>query len=277
MSVGGGKSNSSNQSAFSQSIPGFQSSALTSLYNSAQSLFGSTNNQTSAAQPGAQNIVSGAANSALPALQSNLQGGAYAGLGAGNTLMQSLMQSLNSPSATQQVYSSIMGGNGNSYAPALNASMETQAQNAKNMNMQTTAAQAAADGQSGSSGQGVAQALGNQFIDQNLQANEAQTGYNAYNTDLQNKLGIAQQADSNTLSRQQLLQQLLGQQQGTIDNGINQASGVQNLGMGTLAPSSAQWGNLGNWASALGSPTVLSSGSGSGNSKGKTAAAGLGK
>ena len=279
MGASSGKSNnqSQNQTSFSQNIPQFQQSALSQLYGAAQSLFGLTNSQTSAAQPGAQSIVSGAANAALPALQSNLNGGAYAGLNTGGTLMQSLAQSLNSPSATQQVYGNIMGGSGNNYADAMKASYTADANNASNNMLRNLDARAAGSGMSGSDQQGIAEGLGLQGINNNLQQNLAQTGYDTFNQNLQNQLGIAQQADSNTLSRQQLMSQMLGSQQSTVDNGINQASGVQNLGMGTLAPSSSQWTNLGNWANTIGSPTVLSNGqsSGSGSGKGKSLSAGV--
>ena len=76
--MGSQSSQSQNSGTYNQYIPGFQSSALTNLYSAAQGLFGTTNSATQAAIPGAQNIVSGAANSAATANQGNLQGGAYA-------------------------------------------------------------------------------------------------------------------------------------------------------------------------------------------------------
>jgi hypothetical protein len=276
-----GKSNSSsqNQSTFNQSIPQFQQNALTQMYQAAKSLFDSTSAKTNSQVPGASSIVSGAANSALPALQSSMQGGAYKDLGTGDALMQSLAQSLNSPTNTQKIYGDMMGGNGNNYADAMKASYTADANNATNNMLRNLDARAAGAGMSGSSQHGIAEGLGLQGINNNLQKNLAQTGYDTFNQDLQNKLNIAGQADSNTLSRQQMLQQMLGSQQDTVNNAMNtSASQVQNLGMGTLAPSSANWTNLGNWANSIGSPTVLSSGtsSGGGNSKGKSMSGGIG-
>ena len=263
-------SNSSNSATSSQSIPGFQSSALNTLYGSANNLFNTTSAGTTASTPAAQNIVSGAANSAATANQSNLQGGAYAGLGTGSTLMDSLTQSLNTPSQTSQLYGDIMGGSGNDYADAMKASYTADANNASNNLLRNTDARAAAAGMSGSDQSGIAQGLGLQGINNNLQQNLAQTGYDTFNQNLQNQLGIAQQADSNTLARQQLLSSNLQNQQNTVNNAVGQSGTVQNLGMGTLAPSQANWANLGNWANTIGSPTVLTNGtsSGSGSSKG---------
>jgi hypothetical protein len=277
-SAGGSKSKSNNQSSFGQNIPQFQQNALSQLYSAAQNLFSGTNDATSSAVPGASSIVSGSASSALPALQSNLQGGAYGNLNAGSTLMDSLAKSLSSPTATQQIYGDIMGGNGNNFADAMKASYEADAGNARNAMLKTLDARAAGAGMSGSDQHGIAEGLGLQGINQNLQSNLAKTGYDTFNNDLQNKLSIAGQADSQTLQRQQLLQQLLGSQQGTVDNAITtQAPAVQNLGMGTLAPSSAQWTNIGNWANTIGSPTVLSSGTSNGSGSGKGMSAGVGK
>ena len=278
-SSGKSSSRSQNQASFGQQVPAFQQNALTQLYKAAQNLFGNTSNQTSSQMPGAQSVVSGAANSALPALQNSMQGGVYNGLGTGNTLMQSLAQSLNSPTNTQKIYGDIMGGSGNNYADAMKASYTADANNATNNMLRNLDARAAGAGMSGSDQHGIAEGLGLQGINNNLQKNLAQTGYDTFNQDLQNKLGIAQQADSNTLSRQQMLQQMLGSQQDTVNGAINtSAPQVQNLGMGTFAPSSAQWLNLGNWANTIGSPTVLSSGTsyGSGNSKGKSMSGGIG-
>lgn len=94
----------------------------------------------------------------------------------------------------------------------------------------------------------------------------ADVGYNTFDKDLQNKLNIAQQADQGTLARQQLMSNMLGQQQGVSTGALGMGQNMQNLGMGAFAPGMMPWQNISNYANALGSPTVLSSGSSSGNS-----------
>ena len=116
----------------------------------------------------------------------------------------------------------------------------------------------------GSVGYFVAQGMYD--INSNLQKNLADVGYNTFDKDLQNKLNIAQQADQGTLARQQLMSNMLGQQQGVSTGALGMGQNMQNLGMGSFAPSMMPWQNNSNYANALGSPTVLNSGSSSGNS-----------
>jgi hypothetical protein len=270
--MGGHSSNSSstNNSQFDQKIPQFQQDALTQLYNTAANTFGSVNGATAGQVPQVSNYVQSVNNSALPAYQQNLQGGAYGGLDIGNQLMSSLNQSQNSPSNTQQIYSSIMGGNGNSSLDAMRSGLEDTNTRLNGQQQAATAGQASAAGMSGSSRQGVTDALNQSLNNQNLQNTEAKLGYDTFNTDLNNKLGIAQAADSNTLARQQLMSGMLGQQQQTTNGALQQGSAMQNLGMGSFAPTMIPWQNLNNYSNTIGSPNVLSSGTsmGSSNSKG---------
>ena len=267
----GGHSSSSNgssttNSVFNQNIPQFQQDALTQLYNQAANTFGQTNQATQNQVPGVSQYVNNVSSSVMPAYQQSLNGGVYGNQDFGKQLSDSLSSTLNNPSNTQNVYSSIMGGNGNSSLDAMKQSLEQNAARSLALNQGTNAAQAEAAGMSGSSRQGVYDALNKQMSDQNLQGTEAQLGYNTFNTDLQNKLGIAQQADSNTLARQQMLSGLLGQQQGTINGAINNGSNIQNLGMGSFAPTMIPWQNMSNYSNVIGSPNVLSNGSSATNS-----------
>jgi hypothetical protein len=59
---------------------------------------------------------------------------------------------------------------------------------------------------------------------------------------------------------------MLGQQQGVSTGALGMGQNMQNLGMGSFAPGMMPWQNISNYANALGSPTVLNSGSSSGNS-----------
>jgi hypothetical protein len=268
--MGGHSSNSQGNSTFSQTIPQNQQDALSSLYTQAGALF-KASNDTSGYQgqlPAVDNYIQQINGSALPAYQQNLQGGAYQGMNIGSSLMDSINKSNAGPSNTQQIYNSVMGGAGNTSLDAMKSSLEQNAARSQGLNQASNAAQASAQGMSGSSRQGTYDALQNQLTNQNLQSTEAKLGYDTFNSDLQNKLGIAQAADSNTLSRQQMLSGMLGQQQGTINNALQQGSSMQNLGMGTFAPQMIPWQNLSNYSNAIGSPTILSNGNSSSSSKG---------
>lgn len=264
-SAGGSKAKSSNSYNFNQSIPGWQANALSELYGNARNLFNTSNSQM---QP-LMGDISGTNNdiykNTVPALNSALQGGQFSDPAFKTQLLSSLDNSLKNPSATQQIYGSVMGGEGNNYADAMKASVTGDANRAMDNMLANLDARATGSGMSGSSRHGIAQARGMYDINSNLQKNLADIGYNTFDKDLTNKLNIAQQADSNTLGRQQMLQQMLGSAQDTSNNAIGSlGSATQNLGMGTFAPFMAPWDALNNYAAAIGSPTVLSNGTGSG-------------
>ena len=273
------KSNNQNSSQFNQNIPAFQSDALTELYGNAKNLYTSNLPNVQALQPEAQKYIGNINQAALPAFQNSLQGGVYGGLDIGNQLSQSLQQSNSNPSNTSKIYADIMGGQGNNYADALKASYLGDANRATDAMLANLDTRAAAAGMSGGSRHGLATSQGLYDINSNLQKNLAQTGYDTFNQDLNNKLNIASQADQNTLARQQLMSDMLGSQQGTINGGLQGAANMQNLALGSFAPTMVPWDSLLNYASVIGAPTVLSNGSsqGSGNSKafGQSGSAGL--
>ena len=266
-STGGSKSDSSssNNFNFNQRVPRFQRDALTDLYGQLGSLYGSTVGGMNGLIPGAVDYAQNAISGAPDALNSNLQGGVYGGLNIGNQLMDSLNQSLNNPSATQSIYSSIMGGQGNDYADAMRGQLYTDADRAQNLMLGNLDARAAASGMSGGSRHGTATAQGMQDINLNLQKNLTDVGYNTFDKDLMNKLGIAQQADANTFNRQNLMANMLGQQQGAVDTGISQSPGVASLGVSQFAPYMMPWQAASGYAQGVGNPITLSSGSGSGS------------
>jgi hypothetical protein len=268
--LGGGKQkqSSNNVSQMSQNIFGPQGTALSQLYANANNVFNQNQGYANAGQQYAQQQAQDVANAAMPAWQQQLNGGVTANLGLGNTLMGSLNQTLNSPTNTQAIYSQMMGGNGNNYADAMKAGYIGDANRAiDNMN-RTLDARATGSAMSGGSRHGLAQAQGYYDINSNLQHELAQTGYNTFDKDLQNKLMIAGQADQNTLARQQMMAGMLSGQNQAQAGALQFGEGMQNLGLGTLAPASAGWGNIQGLQSAIGNPTVLSQGSSIGNSSG---------
>jgi hypothetical protein len=258
----GGQSQSQNSrsggSEFGQNV--FNSGALNDLYGSAKNLYNQQYNQQQGMNQGAVDYQNQQASGAATANQGMQQGGVYGGLGIGNQLMDSLKQSQNTPSNMQQVNSMIMGGNGNTSLDAMKGSLEADAARAGQLNSGTNAAQSAASGMSGGSRQGIADALGQNDINRSLMSTEANLGYNSFNSDLDRKLNIAQQADTNTFNRQNLMSGMLNQQQNTVNQGINNTGNVQGYGMGQYNASNAGSQALNNYKSAVGDATTLNSG-----------------
>jgi len=279
MSGGGSynQSNAKNQSKFNQSIPQLQVNALTKMYGAAANTFGNTGSAINAQTPGVQSYISQTNSAAMPEWKNQLAGGVYQGMDNANQLSNSLQQSLSSPTNTQSIYGQMMGGNGNNYADAMKASYLGDANRATDNMLSNLDSRAAASGMSGGSRHGVATSQGMYDINSNLQKNLAATGYNTFDKDLTNKLNIAQQADSGTLARQQMMSDMLGQQQGVQTGALNAGGQMQNLGMGSFAPTMMPWQNMSNYANSIGSPTVLNSGGSSGNSSAMGASAGGGK
>ncbi len=260
---------SHDMSQMAQYINSPQNAALANLYGSAQQVFnnnqGSVDAGRNVAMQNAQNVM----NTAMPAWQNQLNGGAYQGIDAGGMLTNSLNHSLNSPTNTQSIYNQIMGGQGNNYADAMKASYIGDANRTMDNMMRTLDARATGSGMSGGSRHGVAQAQGMYDINSNLQQNLARTGYETFDKDLANKLQIAQAADSNTLARQQMLSDMIGARNATSQGALQFGEGMQNLGLGTMAPASAAWGNVQGLTNAIGSPTILNYGNSQGFSKQK--------
>jgi hypothetical protein len=217
-----------------------------------------------------------------------LQGGVYGGHNLGTNLGASLTQSLNNPSAMQGINSMIMGGDGNNYADAMKDQYMQDADRTQKQMLANTDARASAAGMSGGSRHGMQQGMGNEAISKNLQSNLANTGFQTFDKDLNRKLNIAQQADQGTLQRQQMMQQMLGQQQQGIQNAIggtgNMQSNAQNpynmahqftqdaLGNATnTAQDGMSW-----LANLIGGPIVLDSSGSTGNSSSSGSSFGMG-
>ena len=279
MSGGGSynQSSANNQSNFNQTIPQWQSDALTKMYNAAAGTFGNTGSAINAQTPGVQSYIDQTNAAAMPEWKNQLAGGVYQGMDNANALSSSLQQSLSNPTATSQIYGQMMGGQGNNYADAMKASYLGDANRATDNMLANLDSRAAASGMSGGSRHGVATSQGMYDINSNLQKQLADTGYNTFDKDLANKLNIAQQADQGTLARQQMMSGMLNAQQGVQTGALNAGGQMQNLGMGSMAPTMMPWQNMSNYANSIGSPTVLSSGGSSGNSSAMGASAGGGK
>lgn len=271
-SLGKSDSESESSSGFQQKVWPGQSSALGSLYNNVANLFNYTTNGAKSLTPQAISSMNQMTGSAVPAWQQQLSGGLFDGQRIQDRLMDSLGQSMNKPTETAGVYADIMGGEGNNYADALKSRFMNDAKNAYGNMMNTMDARAVGAGQSGSSRHGIVQAQGAKDINDALLNNMANVGYESFDKDLANKLSIAGMADQNTLARQQMLQQMLGNANQSQQYGLGAGSDMQNMSMTQFQPYSIPWSYASNYANAIGRPTVL----GSGNALGSSDSKGLG-
>lgn len=262
-----GKSKSGSSSNYSQDVFGPQADALGNMYGQQSNLFNSTLNTMNRAQPGASEYMNQTAADAQGGWQNQMQGGAYGNLGIGEQLMNSLARSDGRPSAMSEINSMIMGGEGNNYADAMKQQYMQDASQAQNQMMGNLDARAAASGMSGGSRHGIAQAQGLQDINQNLQSQMAQTGFDTFDKDLDRKLQIAGMADQGTFNRQNMLMNMLGRQQDTVNQGVQNSTMMQNLGMGQYQTMMMPWNMMNMYAQNMGDPTVLSEGSSTSSSK----------
>ena len=267
-SLGGSKNKSKSSSSFKENVWKPQGAALENMYGDVSKLFGQTNEGMQALTPQAVENQQQVFEQSQPFWQNQMQGGAYRDMNLGQNVMRSLNDSMNQPTAMQDINSMIMGGSGNNYADAMRNQYMTDANHAMdNMNANLDA-RAAGTGMGGSSRHGVAQGMGMRDINENLQRNMANVGYNTFDKDLNRKLQIAQQADQNTFGRQKMMADMLGGSQTAMTQGLQQGQGQQELNMGQYAPYNQPWAPAESRANITGRPTVLGSGTSSGSSSG---------
>lgn len=276
MSGSSGKSESSsdNQAQFDQSVWGPQGNALQSLYGQMGNLFGQTQNQMQQQIPGAVGQQQQVFDQSMPAWQRQLQGGAYQGM----DLQGDYNRALQGGGNEQFINQSIMGGAGNNYAQAMKDQLAGDAMDRMGRQFAASDLRASNAGQPGSSRHGIVQAdIARQGMDQ-LADQQTNIGFQSFDKDLDRKLGIAQRADQFDMGRLQQTGGMLGAQNQAMTGGLNFGGQQQNLGMGQFAPSMAPWQAAGQYASNIGRPTVLGSGSagGSSDSKGKGLSGGVG-
>ena len=180
-------------------------------------------------------------------------------------LRESIMASMSDPSQTGRMYESIVGGAGNEYIDPLIARMGEDEAVRQNRSASDIRGSAVGSGMTGSSRHGIAEGLMRSEGSRDLGNREASARAGAYDKDLDWKMKIAEQAD---LGRGQAQDRAIGLLAGGDENvraGTDQASWMQNLGMGQMAPwmqaaqNPFQMG--GAYSSMMGPGTVLGSGS----------------
>jgi len=266
----GTQSSSSNSSGSStQRIPPYQRKALANLMRQSKQTFTEQNANVKAMAPQLQAQMAEALGKQNASHNALSGGGAYAGADL-NSILGKIEGFQNTPSQSTGLYESIMGGQGNDYVDAMKNIFTKDAQRTRDLSEASLDARLAGTGMAGGSRHGVAEALISRDIDKNLQDNMTKVGYDSFDKDLQNKLGIARMADEQMTARQGMYANLAsGALQGK-DANMNQAAnmipGIQKSIMGQLAPSQMPWQNLQNYSAAIGNPTILTNAIQSGSS-----------
>jgi hypothetical protein len=243
----GSSGNTGSNSGFNQTI--FNPNAYHQMTDSAANTF---NNQNPFSIGYNQNIMENTVN---PWMQ-QMQGGAYSDITA-SSLMNSLNNSMDNPSAAQEINNMIMGGAGNNYADAMKSQVIEDAGKLTDRMFRTSDAAAFGRGMTGSSPHNNVQTQGVDDISKNAMDSLNKIGYDTFDKDLQRKLDIANQADANTFNRQQLMANMLGEKQNTMNTGINNSNTLFGLGtQNQMMP----WQQLSAYSDVVGTPTVLSSG-----------------
>jgi hypothetical protein len=275
-SVGKSKSGSGNQ--FSNDVWGTQGNALGDLYNSGFNQLNQGNNFMGGITDQAGNLT-GNINDMISSgsdINKDLAGGGVYGDTA--DIRQKLMDSMGQRSNMGTMYESIVGGSGNTYVdPLINQLRSDSAQNVSTL-QGGNALDAAAMGQSGSSRQAMQDAMFANQANKDLMTQESQLRAGAYDTDLQNKMGIASMADQNRQLEQDRLASMLGGAQESKYQAKDTSQLLQSV-MSGLSPylqgQQAGWNPLNNLANIIGNPTLVGSGSGNSKSKGFGTSGGL--
>lgn len=268
-SIGGSKSGSNNQ--FSNNVWGTQGNALGSLYNNALNYYNQGNNFMGQIGDQAGNLT-GNINDIIgsgQALNQDLAGGGV--YGDTSDIRKKLLDSMGQRSNMGTMYESIVGGSGNTYVdPLIEQMRKDSAQNVATL-QGGNALDAAAMGQSGSNRQAMQDAMFANQANKDLLTAEAGLRQGAYDTDLANKMGIAEMADTNRQAEQDRLASLLGGAQASKVAATDQSQLLNSI-MSGLSPylqsQQAGWNPLSNLANIIGAPTLVGSGSGSSKSKG---------
>lgn len=267
----GTMSSSSNSKASStQHIPRYQQKALTSLMRKAKKTMDSQTANVNAMIPQVQQQMAGVIGNQQSAFNNLNAGGAYKDADLNSTL-NTIMGFQNTPSQSSGLYENIMGGKGNNYVDAMKNMFYKDAQRTRDLSEASLDARLSGTGMSGGARHGVAQALISRDIDKNLQDNMTKVGYDSFEKDLQNKLGIAQMADSNTLARQGMYTNTANSALQGKNANMNAAAGMtpqmsQSV-MSQFAPTMMPWKNLENYSSSIGNPTILTNSMQSGSSE----------
>ena len=248
-------------SRMGQGVMGEQRDALGQMYNKMGAEQGRYMGQNPTLDTASIQHSNAVRDQAIPQWQRQMEGGAYANLGMGDRLQQSLDQSMNNPSQTAQMNARIMGGGGyNDYAQAMKGEILQDANSINQQNMMNNDARAAASGMSGGSRHGLAQSMDARNVNNAAQNAMTNIGYQTFDKNLDRNMDIANMADANNLARQQMMAGMVDKRNNTMSQGIDNSQQLQNLGLTQYAPQLIGYQGMQDYAKALGAPTVLTEG-----------------
>jgi len=284
-----GSKNESNSLA-STSVWKPQSDQLQDLYNRGSEWTDANQGAITDAANSAANTSNQALEAAAPVWQKNLQGGNLAGvdiagflakrMGDPNQVASTTIGQYGADNPTWQYKLGQNFSGGNSSLDNMRSTISAGAQEATDMMLGSLDARAAASGMSGGSRHGTATAQGMRDINQNMQDNLSQIGYDAYNKDYDRALQTGADADQlnqqiqlanqgtnldaqlgnqgANLDRNKLLSDLINQQQGTSSDALGQSQNVQDYTSAELKSLMSGSAGIEFLQRMLGQPTTLS-------------------
>lgn len=266
-SIMGGKSKSSNSA--SQNVWDTQGDALKDLWAQSGSLldntmYGDQANQIAGDLTGYNSGITDSAGAGI----NNLLGGGSMGDTSGlrDSLMATMLRDANSPSNTSNMYSSIVGGAGNTYIDPMVEAMKKGGMDNLNRMQSQSGLDAAAMGQGGSSRHAMQNAMLGKEANQDMLAQEAYMRGGAYDKDLEMKMGIANLADQNSQLDKDRMFDMLSQSDNNIATGLGLGETAQDIGTNSMNPwaqaQQMQWNPYMWQGNLIGDPTVLGQSSG---------------
>ena len=222
---------------------------------------------------GASDYMGDVAGGAMTAYDRLKSGGATGATGAAvdPALRESLMGSMQDPSQMGRMYEDIIGGQGNSYIDPMIDASRADADARMGRSVSDMNARTGAGGQQRGSRAGLAEGLMRSEGSRNQGMQEANMRAGAYDKDLDWKMKIAEQADLGRGQAQDRAIGLLGSGDRNAAGAMQGAGGMQDLGMGMMAPwmqsgmMPFQMGGM--YSNMMGDPTVIGGGQyGSGGS-----------
>jgi hypothetical protein len=232
MGISIGSSDSSSTTKFSEGFEENQLPYLQDLWGSGMDLYGMGMGYNPLMFSGGANLM-GSMDQMYPAWGNLMTGGSYAGLDVTNDYNTAFSNLMNPSSYTQDIYADIMGGEGNSYAEALESELRS--------NQQETLGQSLAmlDQRAGlmSGSSTWENAMADIISDSNaeLDTTLAGIGYDTFDKDLKQKLDIAKMADANWMTgatrAMDAAEGSLGGVNATMGGGLTFGSDMFNAGM----------------------------------------------
>ena len=251
--MSGGKSSSSSET--NQNVWGPQAEILTQMYEHAPQLWSDMQGQMPGIQQGMSDWNQGVQDQSMAGWQDQMGGGNLGGYNIAGTLSGSLQNSMNNPTNMQNTANQF---GTNNYADAYRQNFINDARSAIDTGLAATDGRAAASGMSGGSRHGLMQADALNNVNQNLQSNLANVGYQDYQSMANRQMQAAGAADQQTMQQQSMLQSLLGQQNSNNQYGLSQSGNMLGLGQGEMQAAMAPTNSYSQLMQAMGAPTVLS-------------------